>query len=601
MKLNIKSSPFLLVVFLIVYGCQWLPEVGSVRLSENTVTLKVWETKTLTATVEPSGAEYERITWSSSDPTVAGVSNGLIKAYKIGVTKITASTEGVTSLPCEVTVTSTPVTGVQLDKTSVTINEGESLTLSATVSPYNATDKTITWSSSDEKIATVSSSGKVTAITEGVVTIYARAKDGGSVASCKVTVTAEEVSFPDANFRMYMLNNFDLNKNGKISVSEAEKVNAIQIPNNSEIESLQGIEYCVNLTILNVTHSYSTSSGTNQDGSRWYRINNPGNIKTLDLSRNVKLQTLYCSGNQLKALDVSNNTVLTRLNCGANQLTTLVVSKNTVLTQLSCYYNQLSVLDISKNTELRDLYCYDNQLTALDVSKNSVLTQLSCSNNQLTALDVTKNTMLQNLNCGSNKITTLNVSHNTALTQLSCYSNQLTALDVSKNTALQFLECGSNKITTLDVSKNTALTSLYCYNNQLTALDVTKNTMLQYLNCGSNKITTLNVSHNTALTGLQCYFNQLTSLDMTKNNKLEYLYCYYNQLTSLDVTKNTALTNLYCYYNKLTSLDVSKNPNLQYLDCNPMNNNALRSLYMASGQTVSKTFDVPSYTTIVRR
>jgi len=197
------------------------------------------------------------------------------------------------------------------------------------------------------------------------------------------------VYFPDANFKAYMVANFDKNKNGEISEYEASLIKSISC-SNMNIQSLEGIQYCTALTFLD------------------------------------------CSNNQLTTLDVSQNTALTFLNCNSNQLTALDVSNNTVLEQLWCAGNQLTALDVSKNTALTDLVCAENPLTALDVSKNTALTELYCSENQLTSLDV---------------------SQNTALTSLYCFYNQLTALDVSKNTALTTLDCSGNQLTTLDVSK----------------------------------------------------------------------------------------------------------------------------------------------------
>lgn len=78
------------------------------------------------------------------------------------------------------------VTGITLSETSIVMNIGGSRTLTATVSPSNATDKTVTWSSSRASVASVSSSGEVTALSAGTATITARA--GGKTATCAVTV-----------------------------------------------------------------------------------------------------------------------------------------------------------------------------------------------------------------------------------------------------------------------------------------------------------------------------------------------------------------------------------------------------------------------------
>ena len=347
-------------------------------------------------------------------------------------------------------------------------------------------------------------------------------------------IAIDEMHFPDANFRNYLLSQ-SYGKDGVLTETEIKGIASINV-SGKNISSLKGLEYFTALTDLRCFDNQLT---------------------TLDVSKNTALTYLDCGNNQLTALDVSKNTVLKELRCDNNQLTSLDVLRNTALTSLSCSINQLTALDVSKNTALTWLDCGNNQLTALDVSKNTALTYLNCQSNQLTALDVSKNTALTYLYCGGNQLTALDVSKNTALTSLSCSSNQLTALDVSKNTALTYLDCSSNQLTALDVSKNTALTYLYCYINPLTALDVSKNTALTLLDCSSNQLTALDVSKNTALTRLDCSSNQLTTLDVSKNTALRYLYCQSNQLTALDVSKNTALTYLVCCNNVIrgTAMD----------------------------------------------
>ncbi len=545
-----KRILFILSI-LFIPSCQWLPEVGKVSLSESSVALKVGGSRTLTATVEPAAAEYEGIIWHTSDPSVVLVSNGRIVAEKVGSATITASAAGVTSSPCQVTVSKTPVSNVSLNKSSVSILEGESLALKVTVSPSDATNGSVTWSTGNSKVAIVSSSGTITAVEEGETTITAKSADSGIIATCRVVVTAEYVDFPDPNFRKYMVENFDLNKNGKISLTEAVKVTTIEV-NTDNIESLDGIEYCTSLLRLVCDGSFSYSNNRSN-----------GLLKSLNVSKNSSLQSLSCCDNQLTTLDISGNNALTFLNCNRNRLPDLNVSKNVALTQL---------------------YCNSNQLTALNVSNNVALTHLSCYVNQLATLDVSRNTALIYLDCHANQLTSLDVSRNTALTHLGCYFNQLTSLNVSKNTTLISLGCGINQLTSLDVSRNTALTQLDCFQNQLATLDVSKNTALTSLKCFSNQLTSLDVSRNTALKNLDCDSNQLTSLDVSKNSALTHLYCSSNQLTTLDVTKNTALTHLHCSSNQLTILDVSENTALTYLQCSPMS--SLKTLYVAPEQSI---------------
>ena len=104
---------------------------------------------------------------------------------------------------CKVTVKQ-PVTSIKLNKTSATLDKGKSLTLKATVLPGNANNKSVTWNSSNEKVATVSSKGVIKTVENGKAVIVAKAKDGsGKKASCKKTVstssTPSKPNLPENN------------------------------------------------------------------------------------------------------------------------------------------------------------------------------------------------------------------------------------------------------------------------------------------------------------------------------------------------------------------------------------------------------------------
>ena len=165
-------------------------EVSSITLDKSSAYLKVGETVTLTATIGPDDATDKTVTWTTSDATVATVSNGVVIAKKLGTATITAKA-GDKTATCTITVVPTPVTSVTLNKTSASLKVGETVTLSATVGPDDATDMTVTWTTSDATVATVSN-GVVTAKKLGTATITAKA--GDKTATCSITVVATEVS-----------------------------------------------------------------------------------------------------------------------------------------------------------------------------------------------------------------------------------------------------------------------------------------------------------------------------------------------------------------------------------------------------------------------
>jgi hypothetical protein len=165
-----------------------------------------------------------------------------------------------------------------------------------------------------------------------------------------------DIYIPDVNFKKFLVENFDTNKDGEISKEEALKVTRIWCTSKG-IKSLEGIASFKNLTVLNCSFNQLTS---------------------LDVSNNTALTYLDCSNNQLTLLDVSNNTALTDLDCSSNQLTSLNLSNNTALTDLDCYYNQLTSLNFSNNTALTDLFCFSNAITSLDIRPIKTLERFYC-------------------------------------------------------------------------------------------------------------------------------------------------------------------------------------------------------------------------------
>ena len=230
----------------------------------------------------------------------------------------------------------------------------------------------------------------------------------------------------------------------------------------------------------------------------------------LNLSKNPELTELYCSSNKLTALDLSANTKLQKIVAQTNALTTLDtrnlpelthlylwgnhdlksidVSKNTKLEILSACHGKLTSLDVSNNRKLVELYVYNNQLTALDVRSNYMLKKLGCYENQLTALDLSSNVALEYLGVNDNPITELNLHPLSNLQELSCYKMKLTKLDVSRCTELRRLYCNDNQIETLDLRSNKKLRALECQNNRLSWLDLSSNTALdpRYVDCSGN-------------------------------------------------------------------------------------------------------------------
>ncbi|NLW79178.1 MAG: Ig domain-containing protein [Ruminococcaceae bacterium] len=166
--------------------------VKSVEMPMGAKMLEKGRKVTLKATVSPANAANKKITWRSSDKKVATVSSkGVVKALKNGKATITATAGGKTA-KCTITVSANAaqkaVRAVTLSKRKATLKTSKTLRLMATVAPQAAKQKKVVWASSDPKIATVSASGVVKALTRGTVKITASSYEGGKKAVCTVTV-----------------------------------------------------------------------------------------------------------------------------------------------------------------------------------------------------------------------------------------------------------------------------------------------------------------------------------------------------------------------------------------------------------------------------
>lgn len=165
-------------------------QVDSITVNEK-LSLKVGESCALSVTFNPSNATDKSLKWSSDKTAVATVdNNGKVTAVAKGSAKITVTSNNGKTAVCNVEVVDNKisVTEVALNKNTLELAVGSTETLTATVKPENATDKTVTWSTSDTAIATVDTNGKVTAVKEGTATITVTTKDSGKKAECKVTV-----------------------------------------------------------------------------------------------------------------------------------------------------------------------------------------------------------------------------------------------------------------------------------------------------------------------------------------------------------------------------------------------------------------------------
>ena len=178
--------------------------VGNVKLDHSDCEMYISDSLQLKATVLPVNAYDKTVVWSSTDSTIAKVTNeGLVTAVSPGSATITVTTNnGSFSDACTIVVRKKPgsVDGITLDKSSIRLKEGKSIQLVATISPEDAIEKNVIWKSGNNSIATISDDGFVYGKKKGKTQITATSVDGGYVATCDIEVIYEyesEEEVPD--------------------------------------------------------------------------------------------------------------------------------------------------------------------------------------------------------------------------------------------------------------------------------------------------------------------------------------------------------------------------------------------------------------------
>ena len=328
---------------------------------------------------------------------------------------------------------------------------------------------------------------------------------------CKID-SKENIIFADANFKAYLVANFDTDGDGEISKEEALAITKI-IVSTKDIESLAGIEHMANLTELRCEGPWSFFEPEEDP---------EGKLKTLDVSKNVNLTILYCGFNQLTSLDVTNNPKIEQLRCAGNNLNSLDVSKNTELIEFEAYNNRLSSIDVSNNPELEYIDLTNNQIKSIDVSNNPELDYIDLTNNQIKSIDVSKNLKLERITCSDNKLTSIDVTNNQKLTKLNISGNSIVEIDLGNNPELKHLICNKNKISELELSNNKKLERLNVNDNSLSSLTVNCCPEIEILNANNNLIKEMDISELTSLLDFYC-----------SGNPLETLYVFDGQIDAL--------------------------------------------------------------------
>ena len=213
-------------------------------------------------------------------------------------------------------------------------------------------------------------------------------------------ININELTFPDAKFREYVLDEADSDKDKMLSESERLAITYINI-RGKEISDIKGIEYFENLTMLTMSSN---------------------NITKLDLSANTKVTHINAADNRITALNLNGLTELKSLNVSGNMLKdTIVLSEHKKLVYLNVADNKLRVLNILENEVLKEIDCSYNDIIAITLPAS--VEKVVCNNNNLYSFGLDNLTSLKELNISYNHLGAFDVPENVPLTDVTIVGN----------------------------------------------------------------------------------------------------------------------------------------------------------------------------------
>jgi uncharacterized protein YjdB len=408
--------------------------VSGITLNRSQINLQTTQTSQLVATVSPSNATNKTLLWSSSNSSIASVSSsGLVTGLTAGLTVITAtSTDGSNRIAlCGVTVTLLiiPVSGITLNNSQINLQTTQTSQLVATVSPSNATNKILSWSSSNSFVASVSSSGLVTGLTAGSTVIRVVSTDGSNrTATCTVTVTLLNIPVSgitlDVSQRTLQIAQI-YQLVATVAPSNATNKRLSWSSSNSSVASVSNLGLVSGLTIGSAVITAVSTDGSNRTATATFTIIIPVSGITLNVSQrtlqptqtyqlvatvvpsNATNRALSWSSSNSSVAQVSNSGLVSGLTVGSAIITAVSTDgsnrRATVNFTISIPVSGIT-LDISQRT-LQVTQTY--QLVATVAPSNATNKVLSWSSSNSSILSVSTSGLVTGLTAGSAFITVL--------------------------------------------------------------------------------------------------------------------------------------------------------------------------------------------------
>ena len=322
-----------------------------------------------------------------------------------------------------------PVAGVSLAPESLTIGLSEDNLgkFDLIFTPKDASNKNVTWSSSNPEVASVSPDGIIKGLKQGQTAITVTTEDGGFTASNIVNVTDEITNDFDPLFRQLLYNDGYIKTTKHITKKDVSSIFKLEL-STKKLNSLNGIEHFISLTEL-------------------YCDNN--SLTELDLSRNINLDIVKARNNKLTKINVSHCSKMTELYLTENQLATVEIGDLKSLLTLDLSRNPISSLDIPEGLKISRLLLRSAELSSLNLSNlKSLIFLYIIDSKNLERLDLSNLpklhlAFLEGENPGSSSLSSVTFGGNNDLAILSIKNGNFKSFDISKLNLYRFF-CEGN-------------------------------------------------------------------------------------------------------------------------------------------------------------
>lgn len=521
----------------------------SIELEKEKITLFLGENIGVFADVHMINGKkdtFPEIEWDSSDLNVVTVDEGYIETVGVGVAEIEAACDGIVA-KCVVEVLPVKAEKITIDNPISEIQVNGKNTITATITPQNTTDKSVSWKSSNEEIAIVNGSGVVIGVSKGTAIITATTENGKSDFFLIEVIPEQlkEISFLKNAY------NVDIGGKEQLGVKfvpeTAENKEVIWSSSDESVAIVNDKGVVLGVSEGSAVISVESNSGITAsvtikviDGKRINEETVPDTIFreiVLVYDTNMDGFLSLAEANRVEKLDLSQK--------GIKDLKGIEVFKQ--LKSLKCDNNDIKELDLSGNPELVELQCNENEsLVSVNVTGCTKLEELVLRNNEF--------------------LRSLDVKSNTKLRVLEAFDNSINELDLSNNTELERLDCGNSFFSSLILKNHPKLAEIYCTGTFLRVIDLSGAINLKELICEDCWLEEIDVSNNKELLSFHAYGNHLRRVDLSNNTKIEELSLDYNYMSEVDVS--SCMENLLNCKKFDYSKDIDRERKILYLDMN---------------------------------